>query len=226
MIEPRDERLQIMLSVDELKVVDDFRFKQRMPSRAAAVRELMKRGLAAEGYSVATLLTKSADYGVTGGELILRTAGARRASRPPRRPAKDHTCSRHSHHHPVRPRFTAAKTSGTADRAPPPPSPRRNKCPQGQVRNLAACGRLDGPSAKTHRHTSHRQRRLPECESGTGASRNRRTARSRRWRIMKLATRPCAPSIAASNNKAGPEKPSPDTTATADIFAVELTTGL
>lgn len=66
MIEPRDERLQIMLSVDELNVVDDFRFKQRMPSRAAAVRELMKRGLAAEGYSVATSGTKSSDYGVTG----------------------------------------------------------------------------------------------------------------------------------------------------------------
>ncbi len=74
MIEPRDERLQIMLSVDELKVVDDFRFKQRMPSRAAAVRELMKRGLAAEGYSVATHGTKSADYGVTG-ELILKNGG-------------------------------------------------------------------------------------------------------------------------------------------------------
>ena len=45
-----------------------------MPSRAAAVRELMKRGLAAEGYSVATLGTKSADYGVTG-ELILKNGG-------------------------------------------------------------------------------------------------------------------------------------------------------
>ena len=48
----RGERLQIMLSPDELKVLDDFRFKVRMPSRAAAVRELLKRGLAAEGYAV------------------------------------------------------------------------------------------------------------------------------------------------------------------------------
>ena len=41
----REERLQIMLSVSELRAIDDFRFKFRLPSRAAAVRELMKRGL-------------------------------------------------------------------------------------------------------------------------------------------------------------------------------------
>src|SRR6185295_18834767 len=46
------ERLQIMLSPEELTVLDDFRFKERMPSRAAAVRELLKRGLAAEGYAL------------------------------------------------------------------------------------------------------------------------------------------------------------------------------
>jgi hypothetical protein len=62
----RGERLQIMLSGDELQVVDEFRFKQRMPSRAAAVRELLKRGLAAEGYSAAAFGSKSSDYGVTG----------------------------------------------------------------------------------------------------------------------------------------------------------------
>ncbi len=62
----RDERLQIMLSPDELTALDDFRFKQRMPSRAAAVRELLKRGLAAEGYKVGTGGAKSADYGVLG----------------------------------------------------------------------------------------------------------------------------------------------------------------
>ena len=47
----RGERLQIMLSAEELQVVDEFRFKQRMPSRASAVRELLKRGLAAEGFA-------------------------------------------------------------------------------------------------------------------------------------------------------------------------------
>lgn len=62
----RGERLQIMLSPEELTIVDDFRFKQRMPSRAAAVRELLKRGLAAEGYMTAPHGTKSSDYGVIG----------------------------------------------------------------------------------------------------------------------------------------------------------------
>jgi hypothetical protein len=62
----RPERLQIMLSPEELVVVDDFRFKKRMPSRAAAVRELLKRGLAAEGFELAAVGAKSAEYGVTG----------------------------------------------------------------------------------------------------------------------------------------------------------------
>jgi len=62
----RGERLQIMLSPDELNVLDDFRFKVRMPSRAAAVRELLKRGLAAEGYDLAAHGGKSSDYGVIG----------------------------------------------------------------------------------------------------------------------------------------------------------------
>ena len=60
----RDERLQIMLNDEELVAVDDFRFKRRMPSRAAAVRELLKRGLAAEGFLSATTGTKSSEYGV------------------------------------------------------------------------------------------------------------------------------------------------------------------
>ena len=64
--ESRGERLQIMLTGDELTVLDDFRFKQRMPSRAAAVRELLKRGLAAEGFAAAAFGTKSEDFGVTG----------------------------------------------------------------------------------------------------------------------------------------------------------------
>jgi hypothetical protein len=60
----RDERLQIMLSPEELVAVDDFRFKRRMPSRAAAVRELLRRGLAAEGFDLASVGAKSAEYGV------------------------------------------------------------------------------------------------------------------------------------------------------------------
>jgi hypothetical protein len=61
----RGERLQIMLTGEELKAVDDWRFQARMPSRAAAVRELLKRGLAAEGFSMADGATKSKDFGVT-----------------------------------------------------------------------------------------------------------------------------------------------------------------
>ena len=46
----RLERLQVMVSDDELRALDDFRFEKRMPSRASAVRELLRRGLSAEGY--------------------------------------------------------------------------------------------------------------------------------------------------------------------------------
>jgi len=64
--ENRGERLQIMLSGNELTVLDDFRFKKRMPSRAAAIRELLKRGLAAEGWEAAAFGSKSEEFGVTG----------------------------------------------------------------------------------------------------------------------------------------------------------------
>ena len=60
----RGERLQIMLSPEELEVVDDFRFKQRMPSRAAAVRELFKLGLTVARQSPALAGRKSSEFGV------------------------------------------------------------------------------------------------------------------------------------------------------------------
>lgn len=63
----RGERLQIMLTEEELKAVDDWRFRSRMPSRAAAVRELLRRGLAAEGFLSAEVGQKSEDFGVTDG---------------------------------------------------------------------------------------------------------------------------------------------------------------
>lgn len=64
----RGERLQIMLTGEELKAVDDWRFETRMPSRAAAIRELLKRGLAAEGFLSATSGRKSKDFGVIEGD--------------------------------------------------------------------------------------------------------------------------------------------------------------
>lgn len=63
MSEMRGERLQVMLSPEELLIVDDFRFKHRMPTRAAAVRELLKLGLSATGID-ANAGVKSSDYGV------------------------------------------------------------------------------------------------------------------------------------------------------------------
>ena len=60
----RGERLQVMLEDGELKALDDFRFSNRMPSRAAAVRELLRRGLAAMGYRVDESGAGSSEYGV------------------------------------------------------------------------------------------------------------------------------------------------------------------
>ena len=60
----REQRLQIMLSPEELKAVDNFRFEHRMPSRAAAVRELFRHGLAAVGAVLENTGVKSRDYGV------------------------------------------------------------------------------------------------------------------------------------------------------------------
>ena len=56
----RGERLQIMLSADELTALENWRFERRMPSRAAAVRELLRRGLQTEGEQG----IKSQDFGV------------------------------------------------------------------------------------------------------------------------------------------------------------------
>jgi hypothetical protein len=61
----REQRLQIMLTEEELAAIDDWRFSRRMPTRAAAVRELLKRGLAAEGFLQASAGEKSQDFGVT-----------------------------------------------------------------------------------------------------------------------------------------------------------------
>ena len=60
----RGERLQIMLSPEELEAVDDFRFRQRMPSRAAAVRDLFRLGLNAVGIKPAESGLKSGNFGV------------------------------------------------------------------------------------------------------------------------------------------------------------------
>jgi hypothetical protein len=60
----REQRLQIMLSPEELKAIDNFRFQHRMPSRAAAVRELLRHGIANVGAVLENVGVPSGDYGV------------------------------------------------------------------------------------------------------------------------------------------------------------------
>jgi hypothetical protein len=60
----RGERLQIMLTPDELRLIDTWRFGKRMPSRAAAIRELLKRGIVAEGFGEALDGQRSKDFSV------------------------------------------------------------------------------------------------------------------------------------------------------------------
>ncbi len=60
----RQQRLQIMLTEEELEALDVWRFERRMPSRAAAVRELLRRGLAGDGFIKAPSGARSQDFSV------------------------------------------------------------------------------------------------------------------------------------------------------------------
>jgi hypothetical protein len=53
-----------MLSAEEIRILDDWRFSRRMPSRAAAIRELLKRGLAVEGIDLETVGKQSSSFGI------------------------------------------------------------------------------------------------------------------------------------------------------------------
>ncbi len=55
----RNERLQVMLSDVELKVIDAWRFEAMMPSRAAAIRTLIRRGLEASGRDTSAIVTSA-----------------------------------------------------------------------------------------------------------------------------------------------------------------------
>lgn len=74
----RGERLQIMLTKEELEALDNWRFQRRMPSRAAAIRELLKRGLSAEGFEVADGGSRSQDFGVTDNDKKAKSGGQAR----------------------------------------------------------------------------------------------------------------------------------------------------
>ena len=60
----RSMRLQIMLDAAEVAALEDWRFKRRMPSRASAVREIIRRGLTAEGFELAANGQRSAEFGI------------------------------------------------------------------------------------------------------------------------------------------------------------------
>jgi|TARA_E500000305_G_scaffold19140_1_gene14268 metal-responsive CopG/Arc/MetJ family transcriptional regulator len=61
----RTERLQVMLDENELELIDEWRFDKRIPSRAAAIRELIARGLATNELPDPERMAKSTDYTVT-----------------------------------------------------------------------------------------------------------------------------------------------------------------
>ena len=60
----RETRLQIMLNEEELAAIDDWRFKQRMPSRAAAIRQLLNIALRVQQKDGQVKPMRSQDYGV------------------------------------------------------------------------------------------------------------------------------------------------------------------
>ena len=49
----RSTSSSLMLTEEELGVVDDWRIERRMPSRAAIIREVLQRGLGAKGFDLA-----------------------------------------------------------------------------------------------------------------------------------------------------------------------------
>ena len=65
MQDKRSERIQIQLTEDELSSLDEWRFRNQIPSRAAAIRELMRMGLASlEVREMPEVRKKSGDYGL------------------------------------------------------------------------------------------------------------------------------------------------------------------
>jgi hypothetical protein len=65
----RTEKLQLMLGPDELQAIDDWRFANRLPSRAAAIRELIRRGLhGSEEFADPPTDAASGDFRVTDAE--------------------------------------------------------------------------------------------------------------------------------------------------------------
>lgn len=62
----RTEKLQLMLSDEELRAIDDWRFEKRVPTRAAAIRELLRRGLLSQEVGGPEPNASTRDYSVIG----------------------------------------------------------------------------------------------------------------------------------------------------------------
>ena len=62
----RVEKTQLMLNDDELAAIDNWRFENRLPSRAAAMRALIRRGLEADVFSEPPSDAASGDFSVVG----------------------------------------------------------------------------------------------------------------------------------------------------------------
>lgn len=63
----RETRLQIMLNDEELAAIDDWRFEHRMPSRAAAIRNLLNMALKVHKQKDHSKPLRSQDYGLLDG---------------------------------------------------------------------------------------------------------------------------------------------------------------
>ena len=61
----RTEKIQIMLNDQEIRAIDDWRFENRLPSRAAAIRELLSRGLQGTEFGEPAQNKPSGQFGVT-----------------------------------------------------------------------------------------------------------------------------------------------------------------
>lgn len=64
-ISKRTDKLQLMLSPEELEAIDNWRFAHRLPSRAAAIRELITRGLNTQEFDDPEADKSSGEYVVT-----------------------------------------------------------------------------------------------------------------------------------------------------------------
>jgi metal-responsive CopG/Arc/MetJ family transcriptional regulator len=43
---PKDQRIPVMMTAEEVKAIDDWRFANRVSSRGEAIRQLIQAGLA------------------------------------------------------------------------------------------------------------------------------------------------------------------------------------